>query len=65
MERKPLVILLFNEIFGLFESDSLQRERDYVSHRLHIRRGVARFLDEILSRCQVVLLIDVNSVSVS
>jgi hypothetical protein len=63
MERKPLAILLFNELFGVFESDLVIREKEHIAHRLHIRRGVARFLDELLSRCQVVMLVDVNNIN--
>jgi hypothetical protein len=65
MEKKPLAVLLFNELFGLFESGPNPREKDYVQHRLHIRRGVARFMDDLLSRCQVALLIDVNNFNVA
>lgn len=63
MEHKPLAIIMFNEILGYFESEAVNKERDQVLHRLHIRKGVAKFLESLLSRCQVVLFIDVNSVN--
>jgi hypothetical protein len=60
MERRPLVLITFSELFGHFESESLPRDPEFILHRLFIKRNVPHFLDELLHRSQVALFLDVT-----
>lgn len=60
METRPLTVVSFCEIFGIFESETIPKETELINHRLYIKRNSARLLDELLHRSQVALFIDVK-----
>ena len=65
MEHKPLIIIMFSELIGYFESELCFKDKENIQHKIYYRKGVTMMIDEILSRGQVALFIDVHSSSMA
>jgi hypothetical protein len=60
MEDRPLAILIFQELVGYMESSWDPNERKKLNHKMYIKKGIERFLKEILQSFQVALFIDIR-----
>lgn len=61
MEGRGLVVLTFSEIIGVFQSEVIKNEKDYLTHKLFIRKGITALLESLLGFCQVALFLDMAS----
>ena len=50
MEHKPLIIVMFSELVGYFESEQCLKDKDNIQHKIYFRKGVTIMIDELLSR---------------
>ncbi len=65
MEHKPLIIVMFSELLGYFESEQCLKDKENLQHKIYFRKGVTMMIDELLSRAQIALFIDVHSASMA
>lgn len=66
MEHKALIVLMFSELIGYFESDINPKDKENnINHKIFFRKGVTQMIDDLLSKAQVALFIDVHSSSMA
>lgn len=58
MEDKPLVVLVFSQIIGLVESNVDLQDRKKLNWKLYLKKGLVKFLKDILELYQVTLFLD-------
>lgn len=65
MEHKGLIVLMFSELIGYFESDINPKDKENINHKIFFRKGITQMIDDLLSKAQVALFIDVHSSSMA
>ena len=58
MEDKPLVVLVFSQLVGLVESNVDLQDRKKLNWKLYLKKGLVKFLKDILELYQVTLFLD-------
>jgi hypothetical protein len=56
---------MFSELLGYFESEQCLKDKENLQHKIYFRKGVTMMIDELLSRAQIALFIDVHSASMA
>mmetsp|Transcript_36931 Transcript_36931/g.35647 ORF Transcript_36931/g.35647 Transcript_36931/m.35647 type:complete len:85 (+) Transcript_36931:111-365(+) len=60
MQSKPLIVLFFNEVVGLFECERDLMVRKQLNQKLSLKKGLVAFLRNNIETSQIILFLDVK-----